>query len=63
MSPLPSGCFKLWFKWDGCIAYHLYACSTLDCARHIHVRCGGLNKNGPHRLIYLNVESPGNGCI
>lgn len=25
--------------------------------------CGGLNKNGPHRLIYLNAQSSGIGTI
>ena len=26
-------------------------------------KCGGLNKNGPHRLIDLNAWSPGSGTI
>lgn len=26
-------------------------------------QCDGLNKNGPHRLIYVNAQSPGNGNV
>jgi hypothetical protein len=25
--------------------------------------CGGLNKNGLHRFIYLNTQSSGNGMV
>lgn len=27
------------------------------------VECGGLNKNGSHRLIYLHAKSPGNRTV
>lgn len=28
-----------------------------------HTHCGSLNKKGPHRLMYLNAESPGMALV
>lgn len=38
--------------WSTLLTFTLYLLKMLD------TNCGGLNKNAPHRLIYLNVQFP-----
>lgn len=38
-----------WFRWNHSSGFSILAATDNSA-------CGGLNKNGPHRLIYLNRE-------